>query len=85
MFDKNDPPDELLLTSRKKAKLRNAFNNKMSTNIKLSKAQISKPIHAGRFLGSLLSKLAGPLMKVAVPLARKCFRSVRNYSRCFSS
>ena len=69
MFDKNDPPDELLLTSRKKAKLRNAFNNKMSTNIKLSKAQISKPIHAGRFLGSLLSKLAGPLMKVAVPFA----------------
>ena len=32
---------------------------------KLSKAQISKMIQPGGFLGSLLSKLAGPLMKAA--------------------
>ena len=43
---------------------------KMSTDIKLSKAQISKMIQSGGFLGSLLSKIAGPLMKVAVPLAK---------------
>ena len=49
----------------KKAKLKNAFNNN-----KLSKAQISKIIQFGGFLGSLLSKLSGPLMKVAVPLAK---------------
>ena len=42
----------------------------MSTNIKLSKAQISKIIQSGVFLGPLLGKLAGPLMKVAVPLAK---------------
>ena len=42
----------------------------MSTNIKLSKAQISKITQSGGFLGSLLSKLAGPLMKVAVALAK---------------
>ena len=42
----------------------------MSTDIKLSKAQISKIIRYGGFLGSLLSKLAGPLTKVAVPLAK---------------
>ena len=42
----------------------------MSTEIKLSKAQISKIIQSGGFLGSLLSKLAGPLMKVAIPLAK---------------
>ena len=42
----------------------------MSTDIKLFKAQISKTIQFGGFLGSLLSKLAGPLMKVAVPLAK---------------
>ena len=42
----------------------------MSTDIKLSKAQISKIIQSGGFLGSLLSKLAGPLMKVAIPLAK---------------
>ena len=42
----------------------------MSADIKLSKAQISKIIQSGGFLGSLLSKIAGPLMKVAVPLAK---------------
>ena len=42
----------------------------MSTNVKLPKAQISKMIQSGGFLGSLLSKIAGPLMKVAVPLAK---------------
>ena len=70
MFDGNDLPHDLLLTTRQKTKLRNAFNNNMSANIKLSKAQISKIIQSGGFLGSLLSKLVGPLMKVAVPLAK---------------
>ena len=42
----------------------------MSTDLKLSKAQISKIIQSGGFLGSLLSKLAGPLMKVTVLLAK---------------
>ena len=42
----------------------------MSTDLKLSKAQISKIIRSRGFLGSLLSKLAGPLMKVAIPLAK---------------
>ena len=70
MLDGNDLPHELLLTTRQKTKLRNAFNNNMSTDIKLSKAQITKIIQSGGFLGSLLSKLAGPLMKVAVPLAK---------------
>ena len=42
----------------------------MSTDLKLSKAQISKIIQSGGFLGSLLSKLAGPLMKIAIPLAK---------------
>ena len=70
IFDGNDLPHELLLTTRQKTKLRNAFNNNMSTDLKLSKAQISKIIQSGGFLGSLLSKLAGPLMKVAVPLAK---------------
>ena len=54
----------------KKTKVRNAFNNNMSTDLKLSKAQISKIIHSGGFLGSLLSKLADPLMKAEIPLAK---------------
>ena len=42
----------------------------MSTDIKLSKIPISKIIQSGGFLSSLLSKIAGPLMKVAVPIAK---------------
>ena len=70
MFNGKDLPHELLLTIRQKTKLRNALNNNMSTDIKLSKTKISKIIQSGGFLGSLLSKLAGPLMKVAAPLAK---------------
>ena len=69
MLNENHLPHELLLTTRQKAKLRNALNNNMSTDIKLSNAQITKRIQSGGFLGSLLSKLAGPFIKVAVPLA----------------
>ena len=70
MFDGDDLPHELLLITTQKTKLRNAFNNNMSTYLKLSKAQISKIIQSWGFLGSLLSKLAGSLMKVAIPLAK---------------
>ena len=79
MFAGNDLPHELLLTTRQKTKLRNAFNNNMSTDLKLSKAQISKIIQSGGFLGSLLSKLAGPLMKVAIPLAKKVLVPLVSY------
>ena len=51
MFDGNDLPHELLLTTRQKTNLRNAFNNNMSTDLKLSKAKISKIIQSGGFLG----------------------------------
>ena len=70
MFIGNNLPPKLLLTTRQTTKLRNAIQNKMSTDIKLSIAQISKIIQSGESLGSLLSKIAGPLMKVAVTLAK---------------
>ena len=41
MLDGNDLPHEFLLTTRQTAKLRNVFNNNMSTDLTLSKAQIS--------------------------------------------
>ena len=69
-FNKDEPSHELLLTTRQNTKLRNAVNNYSATDIKLSKAQIKKLIQSGGFLGNLLSKLAGPLMKVALPLAK---------------
>ena len=46
MLDQNDLPHELLLITRQKTKLRNAFSNNMSTSLKLSKAQISKIIQS---------------------------------------
>ena len=63
MFNAVNLPYELLPSKRPITKLRNAFNNNRSADIK---AQISKIIQSQRFLGSLLS----PLMKVAVPLAK---------------
>ena len=77
MFNGNDLPHELLLTTRQKTKLRNPFNNNMSTDLKLSKAQIFKIIQSGGFLGSWLSKLAGPLMKVTILLAKNVLALLR--------
>ena len=69
-FNKNEVPHDLLLTTRQNTKLRNALNNNSATDIRLSKVQIRKLIQSGGFLGKLFSKLAGPLMKVAMPLAK---------------
>ena len=41
MFNGNNLPHELLVTTRQKTKLRNTLNNNMSTDLKLSKAQFS--------------------------------------------
>ena len=70
MFNGNNLPHELLLTTIQTTKLRNAIENNVSADVKLPKAQISKIIQSGRFLGSILSKIIGPLMKVAVPFAK---------------
>ena len=63
-------PHRLLLTDRQVANIRKAFANHSSTDVKFSKTQLSKMMQSGGFLGNLLSKLAGPLMKVAMPLAK---------------
>ena len=51
MYNGNDLPNELLLATRQKIKLRNVFNNNMPTDLKLSKAQVSKIIQSRGFLG----------------------------------
>ena len=70
MFSANNLPHELLLTTRQTTKLRNAIENSMSTDIKLSKAQISKVIQSGGFLGKLLS----PLLKPGIPLLKSVIK-----------
>ena len=63
MFSANNLPHVLLLATKQTTKLRNAIENNMPTDIKLPKAQISKIIQSRGFLGSLLSKTAGPLIQ----------------------
>ena len=59
-------PNELLLTNRQVANIRKAFAKNTSTDIKLSKTQLSKMIQSGGFLGRLL----GPLLKTGLPLIK---------------
>ena len=68
--DNTNFPHGLLLTNGQVANIRKAFANHSSIDIKLSKTQLSKMIQSGGFLGNLLGKLAGPLIKVAMPLAK---------------
>ena len=72
MFNGNELPHDLLLTTRQKTKLRNAFNNNKSTDLKLSRAQISKIIQSRGFLGRLL----GPLPKTGLPLIKNVIKSL---------
>ena len=68
--DNTNFPYKLLLTDRHVANIRKAFSNNSSKDAKFSKTQLLKMSQSGRFLGNLLSKLAGPLMKEAMPLAK---------------
>ena len=47
-------PHKLLLTNRQVENLRNTFANYFSTDIKLSKTQLSEMIQSGGFIGKLL-------------------------------
>ena len=69
-FNGNNLPHELLLTTRQTTKLRNAIENNLQTDIKLSKAQISKIIQSGGFLGKIL----GPLLKTGLPLLKSVIK-----------
>ena len=77
MFNGKNLLHELLLTTTQKVKLRNAFNNNISNNLKLSKAQISEIFQSAGVLGSLLSNLDVPLMKVAITLAKNVLAPLR--------
>ena len=68
--DKTNFPHELLLTNTQVAKLRQAFANHTSADIKLSKTQLSKMIKSRGFLGRLL----GPLLKTGLPLMKNVIK-----------
>ena len=73
MFNGNNLPHKLLLTTRQTTKLRNAIENNMSTDMKLPKAQLSKIIQSGGFLGKLLC----PLLKSGLPLSKSVIKPLR--------
>ena len=64
--DKTNFPHELLLTDRRVSSICKAFANNSSVDIKFSKAQLSKMMQSGGFLGKLL----GPLLKTGLPLIK---------------
>ena len=63
-------PHKLFLTNRQVSNLRITFANKSSTDIKLSKTQLSKMIQSRGFLG----RLFGPLLKTVLPLIRNLIK-----------
>ena len=68
--DETNFPHKLLLTNRQVANLRRAFAKHTSTDIKLSKTQLSKMIQSGGFLGRLL----GPLLRTGFPLIKNVIK-----------
>ena len=68
--DNTNFPHELLLTNRQVENIRKAFANHSSTDIKLSKTQLSKMIQSGGFPGKLL----GPLLKTGLPLMKSVIK-----------
>ena len=63
-------PHELLLTNRQVVNLHEALANYLSTDIKLSKTQLSKMRQSGGFLGRLL----GPLLKTGLPIIKNVIK-----------
>ena len=70
--DETNFPQKLLLTDRQVTNIRKAFTNNSSTDIKLSKTQLSKMIQIGGFLGKLL----GPLLKIGLPWTKNIIKSL---------
>ena len=74
MIDNSDDntnfPHELLLNNRQIKNLLKAFAKNTSTDIMLSKTQLSQMIQSGRFLGRLLC----PLLRTGLPLMKRVIK-----------
>ena len=69
-------PHKLLLTNRHVSILRKAFANNLSTDIKLSKTQLSEKIQSGEFL----SRLLVPLLKTGLPSIKNVIKPLAKKS-----
>ena len=70
--DETNFPHKLLSTRRQVANPLKVLASYLSTDIKLSKTQISKMIQSGGFLG----RLFGPLLKTGLPLIKNVIKSL---------
>ena len=68
--DESNFPHKLLLFNRQVANFRKAYANYLSTDVKLSKTQLSMMIKSGGFLGRLL----GSLLKTGLPLIKNVIK-----------
>ena len=70
----------MFLTQTQINKLREKVENNMSTDIKLSKAQINKLIKSGGALGSVLARFLSKLIKPAISFGKK--NLVPSWTKC---
>ena len=77
--DENNFLHKLLLTNTQVSKLRKAFANNSSANIKLSKTQLHKIGQSGGFLGRLL----GPLLQTGLPLMKNVLKPLAIHKKMF--
>ena len=68
--DKNNFARKLLLANTQVSKLREAFSNNSSANIKFSKMQLGKIVPSGGLLGKFLV----PLLKTGLPLMKNVLK-----------
>ena len=70
-FEDKELPHELFLRIRQTTEIRNAFANNISTDIRLSKVQLSKTIQSAESFGSWLGNLwKKAITNIAIPLDR---------------
>lgn len=70
-FQSENLPHELSLSVTQETKVKHDLNDKLLTDIRPCKTQISKIVHLEEFFGTLLGKLTCPVMKMVLPLAKK--------------
>ena len=70
--DETNFPHKLLLTNRQGKNFRKAFDNKLSTDIKLLKTQLSNMVQSGGFLGRLL----GALLKTGLLFIKNVIKTI---------
>ena len=78
--DEANFPHKLLLTNRQVANIRKAFANHTSTDIRFSKAQLTKMLKGGflRFLAPLLKSVIKPLGVLGLTAAASATDAARN-------